>query len=370
MVNITNVLSSLTAPTGLWPKLFDWFASWVSNYGWTVVLFTLAVKLIVSPLDFYNRYSTRKNTLIQKRLAGQVQKINYKYQNNREEANRQVSLLYKREGYNMVGSCVFMLINMIVTMVVFFTFFNSLRTISSYKMLSQYDSLQTTYHQTLSTTGSVEEAESKTLETFLEFEDKNSWLWVKNVWRNDSKVNSIPSYSDLVKVAKNSNKEEHINFINSVSETDYNTVMKSVESKNSSWNGYFIIAVLVILSTLLSQYLSEKMNDTKGEKKQDLPQQNQATMKMMKLILPAIILIFVLTNTASFGIYILIGNLFGIITNLLFGIIVKKLTQKEENKYLDYLEKEAIKNKNVKKEQKPHMVTYKKLGDRLWTQSK
>ena len=98
MANITTLLATLSEPSGLWPKLFEFFSSWVPNYGWTIVLFTIAVKLLVSPLDFYNRYSTRKNTLIQKRLAGQVQKINIKYQNNKEEANRQVSALYKKEG--------------------------------------------------------------------------------------------------------------------------------------------------------------------------------------------------------------------------------------------------------------------------------
>lgn len=364
MVNIIKYLASLPAPTGLWPNLFEWFASWVPNYGWTIVLFTIAVKLLVSPLDFYNRYSTRKNTLIQKRLAGQVQKINQKHQNNREEANRQVSLLYKKEGYNMIGSCVFMLINLTITMVVFFGFFNSLRTISSYKMLDQYESLQTTYTTTINNGGTVQDAEQKTLETYLEFENKNSWLWIKNIWRNDSQVNPVPSYQDLITVANNSGKEEHKQFVESINENQYNLVTNSLRNANSTWNGYYILAILVILTTLLSQWLSEKLNNSKIDTTTQ-NQQNQSTMKVMKLILPIIMLIFVVTNTASFGIYILIGNIFSIITNILFGLIVKKLTQNEENKYLDYLEKEAIKNKNLVKTQKPHMVTYKKLGDRL-----
>lgn len=367
MVNLMKFISAISAPSGLWPKLFNWFASWVPNYGWAIVLFTIAVKLLVSPLDFYNRYSTRKNTLIQKRLAGQVQKINQKHQNNKEEANRQVSALYKKEGYNMIGSCVFMLVNLVVTMVVFFGFFNSLRTISSYKMLSQYDSLQTTYNETISNGGTIEEAESKTLETYLEFEDKNSWLWIKNIWRNDSKVNSIPSYNDLITVAKNSNEEEHKLFVETINEEQYNAVIKSIAQKNNAWNGYFILAILVILTTLLSQWLTEKMNNAKGVGN-NTNDQTQQSMKIMKFILPAIMLIFVLTNTASFGIYILVGNIFGIIINLLFGIIVKKLTQNEENKYISYLEREAIKNKNVKPQQKPRMVTYKQLGDKLWIQ--
>lgn len=367
MANLTlNFLAALTAPTGLWPKLFDWFASWAGNYGWTVVLFTIAVKLLVSPLDFYNRYSTRKNTLIQKRLAGQVQKINLKHQNNREEANRQVSLLYKKEGYNMIGACVFMLLNLVITMVVFFSFFNSLRDISSYKMINQYNTLDTVYHQTLTETGSIETAEHKTLETFLEFEDKNRWLWVKNVWRNDSKVDSIPTYSDLVNVAKTSKNKEYQNYINSVPESQYNAVMKSIQTENHEWNGYFLIAVLVLLSTFATQIVSEKLNDAKTKNKQPSNDPTQNSMKAMKLILPIIMLIFVITNTASFGIYILVGNIISIIFNILFGFIVKKLTQNEEQKYLAYIEKEAIKNaKKPTQQAKPHMVTYKNLGDRL-----
>lgn len=362
MASINYLLAELSEPSGLWASLFNWFSSFVLNYGWTIVLFTLAVKLIVSPLDFYNRYSTRKNTLIQKRLSGQVQKINQKFQNNREEANRQVSLLYKKEGYNMIGSCVFMLVSMIVSTVIFFSFFNALREISSYKMLNQYQTMENVYYETLNSTGSVQEAEAKTLEAYLEFEEDNSWLWVKNVWRNDSKVNSVPTYSDLVKVAKNSGEKEHKEYIASISEERYNTVTKSIQSENSAWNGYYIIAVLVVLTSLLSQYISERMNNPKSKKTQtDDP--TQKSMQMMKLILPLVILIFVLTNTASFGIYILVGNVFGLIFNILVGFLVKKLTQKEEEKYLAYVEKEAI--KNSKKEQRPHMVTYKNLGDRL-----
>lgn len=364
MVNIANFFATISAPTGLWPKLFDWFADFGLNYGWTIVLFTLAVKLIVSPLDFYNRYSTRKNSLIQKRLAGQVQKINLKYQNNREEANRQVGALYKKEGYNMVGSCVFMLLNMIITLVVFFTFFNSLRTISAYKMVSQYQTLESVYDQTLAETNSIKDAQSKTLEAYLDIKDKNSWLWVKNVWRNDSKVDSIPSYDDLIKVVNNSKSDAYKEYISTVSEEKYNTVIKSLDSEKSEWNGYFILAILVTLSTFLSQFLSERMNNAKTNYQTQAQDPTQSTMKIMKLIMPLIMLIFVVTNTASFGIYILIGNIFSILINILFGIIVKKLTQKEEEKYLAYIEKESLKNMK-KPQQKPHMVTYKNLGDKL-----
>lgn len=368
MANLTNlILSTLAKPSGLWPKLFDFFESFIGNYGWTIVLFTLAVKLIVSPFDFYNRYSTRKNTLIQKRLSGQVQKLNQKFAHNRDECNRQVAALYKKEGYNMVGSCVFMLVNMIVTLVIFFTFFNSLRTISSYKLLNQYDSLQNCYYKTLNETGNIEAAEAETLELFLEINDKNEWLWVNNIWRKDAKVNSIPTYKNMVDAAKSSNKKVYTEYINNIPEEQYNAVMNSIKSENKDWNGYFILAILVLATTFLSQYLSERSNDpTKKQNEQpDLNTQTQSTMKIMKLVMPLIMLIFVVTNTASFGIYILVGNIFGILTNILFGFIVKKLTKTEEEKYFAYIEKERIKNSKKPIHTKPKMVTYKNLGDRL-----
>lgn len=362
MVNITNFIAEITAPNGLWPSIFKFIEGFVLNYGWTVVLFTLFVKLLLSPFDFYTRYSTKKNNYIQKRLSGQVLKINQKYANNKEEANRQVAALYKKEGYNMIGTCVFMLINMVVTLVVFFGFFNSLREISAYKLLNQYDNLSYTYNQTLTETGSTEDAEAKTLELYLDINEKNNWLWIENIWLKDSKVSSIPAYTDLVKVAKESKNEEYQTFVTNVTEAEYNKVMKSVQSKNREWNGYFILAVLVILTSLLQQKLTEKT--TSAETKTQLSDQNQQTMKMMKLILPIILLIFVLSNTASFGIYILVGNIWGILTNLLYNILVKKLTKKEEEKYLDYIQKESLKN-HKKPQQKPKMVTYKNLGDRL-----
>lgn len=368
MANLTNlILSNLAKPSGLWPKLFDLFENFVGNYGWTIVLFTLAVKLIVSPFDFYNRYSTRKNTLIQKRLSGQVQKINQKYAHNRDEQNRQVAALYKKEGYNMIGSCVFMLINLTVTLVVFFTFFNSLRTISSYKLLNQYDALHNTYYTTLEETGNIQEAEAKTLETFQDFNAKNKWLWVDNIWRKDAKVNSIPSYQDIVSTTKKSNKNQYVEYVNNINEAEYNAVTNSIKSENKNWNGYFIIAALVLLTTFLSQYLTEKSNGSNQNNNPEIANQTQNTMKVMKLVMPLIMLIFVITNTASFGIYILIGNIFGILTNILFGFIVKKLTKKEEEKYLAYLEKESLRNSKKQTQSKPRMVTYKNLGDKLWT---
>ena len=35
---------------------------WIGNYGWTVVVFTVFLKLVLLPLDFWQRYSARKSS--------------------------------------------------------------------------------------------------------------------------------------------------------------------------------------------------------------------------------------------------------------------------------------------------------------------
>ena len=99
MANVISLMlrEAILTPTGLWSTIYNWLEAWIGNYGWTILIFTIFVKLIVLPLEFYNRYLSRKNGFIQKRLSGQVAKLNEKYKNNRDQANQAVSALYKKE---------------------------------------------------------------------------------------------------------------------------------------------------------------------------------------------------------------------------------------------------------------------------------
>lgn len=347
-------------PNSLWPKIYYWIESFIGNYGWTIFIFTLFVRLLVLPLDFYNRYSTRKNTFIQKRLNGQVQKINAKCGNDKNKANQQVNALYKKEGYNMMGSCIFTLINLVVTLVVFFSFFNSLKAISSYKMLDQYYVLEQTYEQT---EGTTEDKQNAVAIKYNEIKKDSSWLWVKNIWRKDGKASVVPTYQELSKAVKSS--KNYNEYIESISEEQYNTVMGNLITSGSKWNGYYILAILAGALSYLSQVISDLTNRSKNEpKKKSSTDQLGATGKILKILMPAIMIIFVLTSTASFGIYVLSSTLIGIITSVSISFFVKKMTRKEEDKYLAYLEKEALQEKKIVNK-KPKMVNYKRIGDRL-----
>ena len=46
----------------------NWIYSWVGNYGWSVVVFTLIIRLIVFPLDFKSRKGMRAMTRVQPKV--------------------------------------------------------------------------------------------------------------------------------------------------------------------------------------------------------------------------------------------------------------------------------------------------------------
>ena len=148
MVSLTQMILSVAKPSGLWESFIFVLQNGIVNYGWTIIVFTIIIKLILSPMDFYIKYSSKKTTLVQQKLAPQMQKLQKKYGNNQQQLQLQMNQLYKKEGFSMVGSCVTMLVNLILSMVIFLTIYNGLRNISAYNVLNQYNLLHSAYYQT------------------------------------------------------------------------------------------------------------------------------------------------------------------------------------------------------------------------------
>ena len=52
-------------------KLFDF----VGSYAWTIIVFTIVLKLVLSPLDFLQKFYTNKTTRQQAKLQPELQKL-------------------------------------------------------------------------------------------------------------------------------------------------------------------------------------------------------------------------------------------------------------------------------------------------------
>ena len=76
---------------------------WIGSYGWTVVVFTLFLKIIMLPIDFWQRFSSRKSTLKMQRIQPILEGIDKRYGANTQRANEEKQKLYKKQGYSKIG---------------------------------------------------------------------------------------------------------------------------------------------------------------------------------------------------------------------------------------------------------------------------
>lgn len=141
----------------------------IHNYGWSMVVFTLLIKLVLLPLDYKSRKSMRRMTKLQPQIA----KLQKKYANDKEKLNQKSAELYRREGVNPMSGC----LPLLVSMAILWIMFAAMRTVANTEMASQALNLLTTGTQT-----------------------NESWLWIKNIWMPDSPFNPVIADSANLRV--------------------------------------------------------------------------------------------------------------------------------------------------------------------------
>lgn len=392
-MNILSFMASVKAPSDLWTILINWMQGGIGNLGWTLLLLTIIVKLVTSPLDLMVKYTQKKQTLVQQKCAPEIAKLSKKYGSNKQAVQTQTNALYKREGLNMGMGCLVMVINLILTCTIFFTFYSTLRKVSAYEAINQYEQIEQTYENkyfetmaNYSDTDDItspadakawiekyasydetsEDAEYLEMKAFYEANTemfdksyseakkaavekwnstKSSWLWVQNIWVEDAPTKPFPTYEALKKIASNGGKY-YSNYVNeNITEADYKVVANIIGSSTRKYNGYYILAILAGGVTFLSQLISELHTKLKNKKANKLAKatnnQNSMSLKMMKIIMPIVMVLFVLTSSASFGIYILASNIASIAVGEIISLIVNKLTKKKQEEVEACLEKEA-----------------------------
>ncbi len=80
----------------------------VGNYGWSLIIFTIFIKLILLPLGLKQQKSTTKMQQIQPKVA-EIQK---KYENDQQKLSEETMKLYKEYGVNPAGGCLPLLIQL------------------------------------------------------------------------------------------------------------------------------------------------------------------------------------------------------------------------------------------------------------------
>lgn len=295
-------------------SILDGINSVVGNYGWTIVVFSLLLRLVIFPFDYKSRVSMRKTTKIQPQLTA----LQKKYATDKDTLNRKMSELYKKEKINPLSSC----LPMLLTMPILFAVWAALRMMANEQMVQQvFDILQ---------------GKEPVME---------SWLWVKNLWMPDSPfsaawpdLNSLRmvtsdiwqnAYNTLVANGANlpatitydfsdanlqatiqaiytymEQMPEYVKATSNLPGWSFNLLIAQLDLK-TMYNGFFILPLLAAGT----QFLMNAMQPTQATG--DANQQAQANSNFMKWFFPLFSLFVCSGYSAVFSLYWVMGNVIG-----------------------------------------------------------
>lgn len=123
-----TILGIIAKPMGY---LLDFLYGIVGNYGISIIIFTLFVKLCLYPLYI----KQTKSTAVMSEMQPKIREIQNKYGNDQETMNIKLQELYKEEKFNPMGGCLPMLIQMPIIMGLFALLRNPIRYITKDDMI-------------------------------------------------------------------------------------------------------------------------------------------------------------------------------------------------------------------------------------------
>ncbi len=147
-------------------NVLQWIHGWVGNYGWSVVVFTLLIRLCVLPLDI----KSRRGMYAMNRVQPKMQELQKKYADDKDKLNRKMMELYRKEHVSPTSGCLPLLLQWPILIFMF----TAMRVFAN--------------EQTIQMLLNMKDGIEPTLQ---------SWLWIKNVFQPDSFTASIlPAIGD------------------------------------------------------------------------------------------------------------------------------------------------------------------------------
>ena len=317
-------------------NILAWIRSWVGSWGWAMVVFTIMVRLVLTPLDIKSRMSMRKTT----KLQPQMQALQKKYANDKEKLNQKTAELYKKEHVSPLSSC----LPLLLTWPILIAVFGAMRLAANKELLIQV--------------GQILNNDLPVLER---------WLWIKNLWMPDSifaaampdlkTLQQIPSdlwvkwfntldpnnlpvlIKDLGLTAESFSQANLSATITQIMEAmKLNTAYMEAVAVKPGWTFNLLITQLSLVNSynglmilpILSAVSQLAMTKIMGGNQQTNPDQPGAGAgKFMQYFFPIFSLIICFSYSAAFALYWVAGNLVSM--GQTYAI----------NKYLDKKEKAA-----------------------------
>lgn len=308
----------------------NWIYSWVGNYGWSVVVFTLMIRLVLLPLD----YKSRRGMYAMTRVQPKVLALQKKYANDKEKLNKKMMELYRKENVSPTAGCLPMLLQYPILIFMF----TAMRVVANEHTIQMILDLKDGIAPTL-----------------------QGWLWIKNVFQPDSFMSPIlPAVGDqlmgitavpysriltteniqLAKdflgtaeyaaIAAQHGAESFVQIpLNFIIIRPTLTLPTSFANMMQYANGLFILPILAAVS----QFLMTKVMNGKQTPEQKAAQANDnSAMNMnsgfMKWFFPLFSLWICATSNSAFSIYWMAVNVIMIVQNM----VLNRIFEREEAK--------------------------------------
>lgn len=323
--------SQLLITKAFWGDCIDLFVKWVGNYGWAIILLTIALKLVLTPIDIMQRRVNAKNAKMQAIMQPELQKVQQQYPGDRNKLNQKQMELAKKYNFNMTGTCVALLVSMIITLTIFTSLFTGLNALSTKQENVAFNEIYQTYQQARAyTVDNSQEFLNDELEVdqakvdkyianqvntkFKKQSKKYSFLWVKNVWKGDTSTSPVVNYSSFKKYALKNGiiVEADLDQF----KADYNDIKSIIEDKHNN-NGCYLLIILAGLITFLVQFLQVKLQEKKTGVK-------NPSSKTMLIIMPIFMIIFASTSSALFTLYIITNSIMSALISTIIDLFQPK----------------------------------------------
>jgi len=315
-----------------------WIQSGVGSWGWAMVIFTILIRLVLTPLDYKSRAGMRKTQSLQPKLAA----LQTKYANDKDKLNQKTAELYKKEGVNPMSSCLPLLLTWPILIIVF----AAMRMAANKELLQQVTQILNN--------------EAPVLEPF---------LWIRNLWMPDSLFSpAVPDLSTLRQIPADmwqswfeglgDNLPALLQGLELTSESftsaNLTATVQTIQtamaqnaqyadalSADAGWvfnlwittltvvkeyNGLMILPILSAVTQVVMTKITGAQQNQQAQTAAD--EQAQATSKMMTWFFPLFSLWICFGYSAAFALYWVCGN----IVSMVQTIVINKILDNQEAK--------------------------------------
>ena len=103
-------------------KFLNWLHGYIGNWGWSIVVLTLIIRLILFPLSYKGMLSMNKL----KDLAPKIKELQEKYKDDKQKLQMHMMDLYKKNGANPMGGCLPILLQIPVFFAIYRVLLNAI----------------------------------------------------------------------------------------------------------------------------------------------------------------------------------------------------------------------------------------------------